>query len=479
MPDLIFEEPPEFPSIENSEEGVLQVYRNHAPEMGLLGAVLRDPEIYVKVRDLIAATDFSWHAYGWVWNTFEHLRAQGLRIDVITVGDDLHRQNRLDDFILDGTTGVTFGGRAALGKIRELGEPDSAESYAAEILDYAAKRNIIELMNKGTNWSLNGRYADDIKNDLAKKLEAIHTWNGQAAKHTQTLREALSDAYDHIDLASKGQAVCVQTELIDLDKLLSGGLYAPRLYYIGGRPGQGKSAFLATVVKNAGKNKKRVAVFSLEMANCEIAMRLLAMETGIPVDRQQKGDLAEEEWPLYVHGIESLGCEEDYPIILNDLPAITPGRMKQELRRMGDVDLVIVDYVQLADSDNKQDNRYQEVDAVSRGLKAIAKEFNVPVLAAVQLSRGVEQRGNKRPILSDMRESGGLEQDADVVMFIYRSDQYEKNTTKQNIVEIIVAKQRNGPVGSVELIYRSSLTRFENAATYHVTFDEPVRDITV
>jgi len=143
------------------------------------------------------------------------------------------------------------------------------------------------------------------------------------------------------------------------------------------------------------------------------------------------------------------------------------------------VDLVIVDYVQLADSDNKQDNRYQEVDAVSRGLKAIAKEFNVPVLAAVQLSRGVEQRGNKRPILSDMRESGGLEQDADVVMFIYRSDQYEKNTTKQNIVEIIVAKQRNGPVGSVELIYRSSLTRFENAATYHVTFDEPVRDITV
>lgn len=479
MSELIFEESPDFPELESGNEKVQKVYHDHVPEMGLLGAVFRNPDIYAHLRGMIAVADFGWHAYGWVWNTFEQLYTQGLRIDVITVGDELNQGKKLDDFVLDGSTGVTFRGRAALGKIRELGEPSSAESYAAQILDHAAKRKIIELMSKGATWSLNGRYADDIKNDLAKQLEEIPTWNGKAAKHTQTLAEALSDAYTNIERASRGEALCVPTELIDLDKLLSGGLYAPRLYYIGGRPGQGKSAFLATVAKNAGGMKKRVALFSLEMANCEVAMRLLAMETGIPVDRQQSGKLHEDEWPVYTHGIETLADHECYPIVLNDLPAISPSRMRQELRRIGQVDLVIVDYVQLADSDNKQDNRYQEVDAVSRGLKAIAKEFSVPVLAAVQLGRGVEQRASKRPVLSDMRESGGLEQDADVVMFIYRPDQYEKNTTKQNVVEIIVAKQRNGPVGSIELIYRSALTKFENAATRHVTFDEPVRDITV
>ena len=439
---------------------------SHAPEMGLLGAVLRDATQYDKLRDIIKADDFHWHAYGWVWSAFEKLHEQGLRIDVITAGDELQRENKLSEFSLDGTSGVTFSGRAALSKLRSEGDPNSAESYARQVLDYSAKRQQVEVFTKGAYWAMNGRKADDIKNDVALKLEAIQTWNGQVAKHTQTIGEAVGDAYQNTDRAAKGEISSVQTGLVDLDKLLAPGMYAPGLYLLGGRPGQGKSALLATIAKNAATNKKRVIVFTLEMANRQIAQRLIAMESGVPTDRQRTGKLTECEWPVYTHAIEVISA---LPITLNDMPAISPARMRQVLRRLGDVDLVIVDYIQLQKSDEKKANRYQEVDAISQGLKALAKEFDIPVLAAAQLSRAVEQRKSQRPILSDLRESGGLEQDSDVIMFIYRPDEYE-DKGKQNVTELIVAKHRDGPVGSVELIYRPALTKYENAQTNYVSF---------
>jgi replicative DNA helicase len=175
--------------------------------------------------------------------------------------------------------------------------------------------------------------------------------------------------------------------------------------------------------------------------------------------------LAEQEWPLFTHSIEVFS---DTRIYLDDTPAITPMQLRTKCRRLHmeyGLDLVIVDYLQLMGGDTRNDNRVQEVSYISRNLKTLARELNVPVLSAAQLSRAVEQRTDKRPVLSDLRESGSLEQDADIVMFIYRADQYEKDSEKQNIAEIIVAKHRNGPVGSVELIFRSALAKFENAAT--------------
>lgn len=455
---------------DNYEEVTPKNLASRVPEMGLIGAVLRKPAIYTTLRDIVQPTDFDWHCYGWVWDAFEKLHEQGLRIDVITVGDELERSQRLSEFALDGVTGVTFSERAALSKLRDMGEPESAESYARAVMDYSAKRQQLEVFQKGAYWAVNGRNADDIKNDIAQSLEAIPTWNGQVAQHTQTMGAAVSDAYNYTELAASGKVTCVPTGLMDLDKLLSDGMYAPDLLLIAGRPGQGKSAFLTTVAGNAAKKGKKVVHFGLEMANRQTAQRLIAMESGVPTDRQRSGKLLEHEWPLYTHAVEVVSS---LPITLNDMPAISPARMRQVLRRIPDFDLVIVDYIQLQDADKPHKNRYQEVDSVAYGLKAIAKEFDKPVLAAAQLSRAVEMRSSKRPILSDLRESGGLEQASDVVMFIYREDQYERDSTKQNIAEIIVAKQRNGPVGSVELVYKPALTKYENAVTKYIQFNEP------
>lgn len=458
---------------DNYEETLTKNIASRIPEMALLGAILRKPSLYVTFRDIVRPENFDWHCYGWAWGAFEKIHEQGLHIDVVIVGDELERDQKLNEFILDGSTGVMFSGRAALSKIREMGDPKGAESYARAIMDYSAKRQQLEIFNKGAYWALNGRNADDIKNDIAQKLELIPTWNGQAAKHTQTAGEAVTDAYNHTAAAAEGKITCVSTKLIDLDRILSGGLYAPDLYLIAGRPGQGKSAFLATIAKNAATDKKRIVFFGLEMANRQIAQRLIAMESGVPTDRQRSGKLLEHEWPLYTNAIETIA---DLPITLNDMPAISPSRMRQVLRRLSGFDLVIVDYIQLQKSDEPHKNRYQEVDSVSYELKAIAKEFDVPVLAAAQLSRAVELRSSKRPILSDLRESGGLEQASDVVMFIYREDQYDKKSNKQNIAEIVVAKHRNGPVGSIELIYWPTLTKFETAATKYIHFDSREND---
>jgi replicative DNA helicase len=226
------------------------------------------------------------------------------------------------------------------------------------------------------------------------------------------------------------------------------------------------TGFLLSIAKNAGlTHKKHVAIFSLEMSNEQVVQRLIAQETGIDSQRLRTGKLHEAEWPLFTHSIEVFG---DTHIYLDDTPAITPLQLRTKCRRLHmefGLDLVIIDYLQLMGGDTRNDNRVQEVSYISRNLKVLARELNVPVLAAAQLSRAVEQRSDKRPVLSDLRESGSLEQDADIVMFIYRPDQYEKDTVKQNVAEIIIAKHRNGPVGSVELVFRNELAKFENAAT--------------
>ena len=244
------------------------------------------------------------------------------------------------------------------------------------------------------------------------------------------------------------------------------GLQPSDLLIIAGRPGQGKTGFLLSIAKNAGlTHKKHVAIFSLEMSNEQVVQRLIAQETGIDSQRLRTGKLQESEWPLFTHSIEVFG---DTHIYLDDTPAITPLQLRTKCRRLHlefGLDLIIIDYLQLMGGDTRTDNRVQEVSYISRNLKVLARELNVPVLAAAQLSRAVEQRSDKRPVLSDLRESGSLEQDADIVMFIYRPDQYEKDTVKQNVAEIIVAKHRNGPVGSVELVFRGALAKFENAAT--------------
>jgi replicative DNA helicase len=426
-------------------------------EEAVVGAVFINPEVYYDVAQFLNADDFYIHRHQWIWDAFTSLHEQRVPIDLLTVSDELEKRGQLNE----------IGGPAYLtALVNQVPSSLNAESYGRIVEGYSVRRKMITAANKIASIAYNEKTTVDDVMDEAEK--AVFNVSERRLKHDlQPIKSVLSEYYDRIDeLAKRPDDIHgVPTGFIDLDKMLT-GLQPSDLLIIAGRPGQGKTGFLLSVAKNAGlTHKKHVAIFSLEMSNEQVVQRLIAQETGIDSQRLRTGKINESEWPLFTHSIEVFG---DTHIYLDDTPAITPLQLRTKCRRLHlefGLDLIIVDYLQLMGGDTRTDNRVQEVSYISRNLKVLARELNVPVLAAAQLSRAVEQRSDKRPVLSDLRESGSLEQDADIVMFIYRPDQYEKDTVKQNVAEIIVAKHRNGPVGSVELVFRNALAKFENAAT--------------
>jgi len=441
------------PSIPHSREA----------EEAVVGAVLINPEVYYDVAQFLGPDDFYIHRHKFIWEAFTSLHEQRMPIDLLTVSEELDRNGRLED----------IGGPAYLtAMVNQVPSSLNAESYGRIVEGHAIRRRMITAANQIATLAFSESNLVDTVMDEAEK--AIFNVSERRLKHdVQPIRQVVSEYYDRIDELAKRPVdiLGVPTGFYDLDKLLN-GLNPSDLLIIAGRPGQGKTGFLLSVAKNAALvHKKHVAIFSLEMSNEQVVQRLIAQETGIDSQRLRSGKLTEEEWPLFTHAIEVFS---DTHVYLDDTPAITPLQIRTKCRRLHmeyGLDLIIVDYLQLMGGDTRNDNRVQEVSYISRNLKVLARELNVPVLTAAQLSRAVEQRQDKRPVLSDLRESGSLEQDADIVMFIYRPDQYEKDTTKQNIAEIIVAKHRNGPVGNVELLFRGSLARFENAATKHVNLE--------
>lgn len=438
---------PAGPSIPHSREA----------EEAVVGAVLINPEVYYDVAQFLSADDFYIHRHRWIWEAFTRLHEQRIPIDLLTLSEELDKVGQLAE----------LGGPAYLTSlINQVPSSLNAESYGRIVEGHAIRRKMINAANQIAALAYNEENVVDTVMGEAEK--AVFNVSERRLRHDlQPISSVLSDYYDRIDDLAKrpDEFFGVPTGFIDLDRMLS-GLQPSDLLIIAGRPGQGKTGFLLSVAKNAALiHKKKVAIFSLEMSNEQVVQRLIAQETGIDSQRLRTGKLSEQEWPLFTHSIEVFS---DTRIFLDDTPAITPLQLRTKCRRLHmefGLDLVIVDYLQLMGGESRNDNRVQEVSYISRNLKTLARELNVPVLTAAQLSRAVEQRTDKRPVLSDLRESGSLEQDADIVMFIYRPDQYEKDTVKQNVAEIIVAKHRNGPVGSVELIFRSALAKFENAAT--------------
>jgi len=434
-----------------------QPYSQQAEE-AVLGSILINPETYFDVAEFLMAEDFYIVRNRWVWEAFTRLHERRQPIDYLTVVQELEKQGQLAE----------AGGHAyIMALINQTPSSMHAQAYGKIIEEGSVRRRMLASANELARLAYDQqKNVDGILEQAEKSIFSI----GERRTHNdlQPIDQVLSDVYDRIDLLSKrgDEIFGVPTGLYDLDKLL-GGLQKSDLLIVAGRPGMGKTGFLLSVAKNAAqKHKKHVAIFSLEMSNEQLVQRLIAQETGIDTQRMRTGKLSEDEWPLFTHAIEVLS---DTKIFLDDTPAITPLALRTKCRRLHmefQLDLVIVDYLQLMSSDVRTDNRVQEVSYISRNLKVLARELNVPVLTAAQLSRAVEQRADKRPVLSDLRESGSLEQDADIVMFIHRPDAMEKDSPKSNLAEIMVAKHRNGPTHpGIEMVFINNLAKFENAAT--------------
>jgi len=444
------------PSFEQASREPQTLPFSREAEEAVLGSVLVNAEVYFDVAHFIAPEDFYLHRNRWIWEAFMSLHDQRLPIDLLTVSEELEHQGRLAE----------VGGPAYLtALINSVPTSLHAEAYGHLVEESATRRRLLEAANQVARLAYQSdTTVEDAVNEAEKAIFAVS--ERHLTHELQPIKTVLSSYYDRVDYLARhrDETIGVPTGFIDLDRLL-GGMQPSDLLIIAGRPGQGKSGFCLSAAKNASQlHKKHVALFSLEMSNEQLVQRLVAQETSIDSQRLRLGDIRDEEWPLFTQAVSALGGTHIY---LDDTPAITPLQLRTKCRRLHmevGLDLIIVDYVQLMTGDTRMDNRVQEVSYITRNLKVLARELKVPVLAAAQLSRAVEQRADKRPVLSDLRESGSLEQDADVVMFIYRPDQYDADTLKQNIAEIIVAKHRNGPVGFVELVFRKSLAKFENAA---------------
>ncbi|NPV84596.1 MAG: replicative DNA helicase [Anaerolineae bacterium] len=450
----------DYPPLDDysSTEVQIQPHSREAEE-AVLGSVLINPEVYYDLAQFIKADDFYIVRNRWIWETYEALNQRRIPIDYLTVSNDLEQKNRLGD----------IGGQAYLtALISQTPTSINAEAYGRIVEAKAIRRRMLSAANQMAKLAYDEEQSVDTVIGEAEK--AIFGISERRSQHgLQPIKAVLGEVYDHVAELSRinEEIYGVPTGLIDLDRLL-GGMQKSDLLIIAGRPGSGKTGFLLSVAKNAAqRHKKHIAVFSLEMSNEQLVHRLIAQETGIDTQRLRTGKLSEDEWGLFNHAI---GVLEDCMIFLDDTPAITPLQLHTKCRRLHmehHLDLIIVDYLQLMTGDSRRnENRVQEVSSISRSLKALARDLNVPVLSAAQLSRAVEQRSDKKPVLSDLRESGSLEQDSDVVLFIHRPDMMEKDNPRRNIAEIIVAKHRNGPTHSgIELIFQERLARFDNAAT--------------
>jgi replicative DNA helicase len=456
----------DFPQMDDHVAADIQSQPNsREAEEAVLGSVLIYPESYYEIAQILHADDFYVIRNQWLWEVFTRLHDRRVPIDLLTVAEDLEEHGQLTE----------IGGQGYLTSlVNQTPSSLHAEAYAKIVEQNAVRRRMLASANELAKLAYDQEKPIDTIIDQAE--QNIFGLSERRVKHDLVpISQVVSETYDHVsELSQRDEEIFgVPTGLTDLDRLL-GGLQKSDLLIIAGRPGSGKTGFLLSIAKNAAqKHRKHVAIFSLEMSNEQLVQRLIAQETRIDTQRLRTGKLEEHEWELFTQATEVLG---DTHIWLDDTPAITPLQLRTKCRRLHmeySLDLVIVDYLQLMGSDGRNENRVQEVSFISRSLKVLARELNVPVLAAAQLSRAVEQRTDKKPILSDLRESGSLEQDADIVMFIHRPDAMEKDNPRQNIAELIVAKHRNGPTHpGIELVFLNNLARFENAATFAGGFEK-------
>jgi len=430
---------------------------NVEAESSLLGALLLSPDAIVAVAELgLVPDDFYKPAHQFTYDAIRTLVGGGEPADAVTVADELRRAGVLDDI---GGPGFLLDLQAATPAI------SNAARYARIVHDTALLRRLIGIAGEIAE------IAYDEPDDVTKALDEAENKVFQLADHevvdsTRPLSDLLGETFDDLQAAyERGSAITgVPTGYNDLDELLS-GLQPDTLNIVGARPSMGKTAFAlglaAHVAINAGQP---VLFFSLEMGHKELTGRILSAEARVDSRKLRNGDLSETDWSKIGRAIGRL----DAPLYLDDNPNVTVMEIRAKARRMkarhGGLGLVVVDYLQLMSGRLSAENRQVEVSEISRGLKILARELRIPIVALSQLSRNLEARADKRPMLSDLRESGSIEQDADVVMFIYRDEVYNPDSPDRGSAEVIVAKHRNGPTGVRRLVFLGQYTRFDNAA---------------
>jgi len=450
-------ETPLLPSIPHSRES----------EEAVIGSVIINPDIIHELY-FLKPDDFYIHRHRWIWEAFQSLEQRQIPIDTLTISEELDRHGRLAE----------LGGPAYLSAlIMQVPTSLNAVSYAKTVQAMNVRRKMINAANTIAQLAYDPE--KEILEIEAGASDALIKANGYTEQEGEMLsgpiQRVYEEANENADRRKRGEPLQlgIPTGLIDLDKILQ-GLKNSKLIYIAGRPGMGKTSLKLCLARAAAlEHKKKVAIFSLEMTNDEIATSLLSQYSGIDSQRIESGAMREDEWPVFTHAFEVLS---DANVYMDDTPGLTPASLRAKClarRQRFGLDLVIVDYIQLMSAGIKTYTREQEVSYISRNLKLLARELDVPLLCGCQLSRAGDSRSDKRPILSDLRESGALEQDGDIVIFLHRPDQYEKDSAKQNVTEVNVAKHRKGPVGSLELVFRSSIVKFENAASKKVNFNEP------
>ncbi|MCM3570715.1 replicative DNA helicase [Neobacillus mesonae] len=429
--------------------------QNIEAEQAVIGAVFLEPSSLTLASEILIPEDFYRAAHQKIFNVMLKLNDEGKAVDLITVTEELSAANLIED----------------IGGVSYLSEVAASVPTAANIEYYARiveeKSLLRRLIRTATNIAQDGYTREDevetVLNDAEKNILEVAQRKNAGAFHN--IKDVLVRTYDNIELmhARAGDITGIPTGFAELDRMTA-GFQRNDLIIVGARPSVGKTAFALNIAQNVAiKANETVAIFSLEMGAEQLVMRMLCAEGNIDAQRLRTGSLTDDDWGKLVMAMGSLS---NAPIFIDDTPGVKVNEIRAKCRRLKQehgLGMILIDYLQLVLGSGKSgENRQQEVSEISRSLKQLARELQVPIIALSQLSRGVEQRQDKRPMMSDIRESGSIEQDADIVAFLYRDDYYDKESENKNIIEIIIAKQRNGPVGTVSLAFVKEYNKFVN-----------------
>ncbi len=433
-------------------------------EQATLGSILVDPDALLKIVEIIKPVDFYRSHHALIFETILELFDKSEPVDIVTVSERLKDKDKLDE----------VGGRSYINDLAlAIATSENVEHYAYII---KAKAKLRSLISAGTDIVYTAYEETDAEAAIDKAEQLVFNISQQAStQDLVAIKDILPISYDQIEdrFNNKGTLMGVASGFYDLDTMTS-GFQQSDLIIVAARPSMGKTAFCLNIATHVALHERRpVLIFSLEMSKEQLVSRMLCSEAEVDAQRIRTGEIHQQDFAKLSSAMGRLG---DAPMYIDDTPGVSLMELRAKARKLkmelGDMGLIIIDYLQLMEaglgSKGKGENRVQEISAISRGLKGIAREIKAPVIALSQLSRAVESREDKKPMLSDLRESGSIEQDADLVMFLFRDEYYTKDMSeKPGTATVIIAKQRNGPVGEFDLLFRNNITKFLNPAGAH------------